>query len=38
MLNKDFKEFAELLNSTGVEYLLVGGLLPTPHFHAGQRR
>ena len=25
MLNKDFKEFAELLNSTGVEYMIVGG-------------
>jgi hypothetical protein len=25
MLNKDFKEFAGLLNSTGVEYLVVGG-------------
>ena len=25
MLNKDFKEFIELLNSTGVEYLIVGG-------------
>jgi hypothetical protein len=25
MLTKDFKEFAELLNSNGVEYLIVGG-------------
>ena len=25
MLNKDFKEFVELLNSIGVEYLVVGG-------------
>ena len=25
MLNKDFKEFVGLLNSTGVEYLVVGG-------------
>ena len=25
MLNRDFKEFAELLNANGVEYLLVGG-------------
>lgn len=25
MLNKDFKEFAELLNANGVEYLIVGG-------------
>lgn len=25
MLNRDFKEFVELLNSTGVEYLVVGG-------------
>lgn len=24
-LNKDFKEFAELLNANGVEYLIVGG-------------
>lgn len=24
MLNRDFKEFVELLNSTGVEYLIVG--------------
>jgi hypothetical protein len=25
MLNRDFKEFAELLDAKGVEYLLVGG-------------
>jgi len=25
MLNKEFKEFVALLNSTGVEYLIVGG-------------
>ena len=25
MLNKDFKEFVGFLNSTGVEYLVVGG-------------
>jgi hypothetical protein len=25
MLNRDFKEFAELLDARGVEYLLVGG-------------
>ena len=25
MLTSDFKEFAELLNSNGVEYLVVGG-------------
>jgi len=25
MLNRDFKEFAELLNANGVEYLVVGG-------------
>lgn len=24
MLSKDFKEFAELLHSNGVEYLIVG--------------
>ena len=33
MLNKDFKEFAELLNSTGVEYLLVGGYALAAHGH-----
>jgi hypothetical protein len=25
MLNNDFKEFAELLNAKGVDYLVVGG-------------
>jgi hypothetical protein len=25
MLNSDFKEFAELLNTQGVDYLVVGG-------------
>jgi hypothetical protein len=33
MLNKDFKEFVELLNSTGVEYLLVGGYALAAHGH-----
>jgi hypothetical protein len=33
MLNKDFKEFAELLNSTGVEYLVVGGYALAAHGH-----
>jgi hypothetical protein len=33
MLNKDFKEFAELLNSTGVEYLIVGGYALAAHGH-----
>ena len=33
MLDKDFKEFAELLNSTGVEYLLVGGYALAAHGH-----
>jgi hypothetical protein len=28
MLTKDFKEFAELLNSNSVEYLIVGGYAP----------
>jgi hypothetical protein len=31
MLNKDFKEFVGLLNSTGVEYLLVGGYALAAH-------
>ena len=31
MLNKDFKEFAELLNSIGVEYLIVGGYALAAH-------
>ncbi|MFM9972764.1 MAG: hypothetical protein ACKVQK_30680 [Burkholderiales bacterium] len=33
MLNKDFKEFAELLNSTRVEYLIVGGYALAAHGH-----
>ena len=33
MLNKDFKEFAELLNCTGVEYLIVGGYALAAHGH-----
>ena len=33
MLDKDFKEFVELLNSTGVEYLLVGGYALAAHGH-----
>ena len=33
MLNKDFKEFAGLLNSTGVEYLVVGGYALAAYGH-----
>jgi hypothetical protein len=33
MLNSDFKEFAELLNAYGVEYLLVGGYALAAHGH-----
>ena len=33
MLNKDFKEFVELLNSIGVEYLIVGGYALAAHGH-----
>lgn len=33
MLSKDFKEFAELLNSIGVEYLVVGGYALAAHGH-----
>jgi len=33
MLSKDFKEFAELLNSNGVEYLIVGGYALAAHGH-----
>ena len=33
MLNKDFKEFVELLNSAGVEYLIVGGYALAAHGH-----
>ena len=31
MLNKDFKEFVELLNSRNVEYLIVGGYALAAH-------
>ena len=33
MLNKDFKEFAELLNSNQVEYLIVGGYALAAYGH-----
>src|SRR5580693_7438002 len=33
MLNKDFKEFVELLNANGVEYLVVGGYALAAHGH-----
>ena len=33
MLNPDFKEFAELLNAKGVEYLVVGGYALAAHGH-----
>lgn len=33
VLNKDFKEFAGLLNSTGVEYLVIGGYALAAHGH-----
>lgn len=33
MLSRDFKEFAELLNSGGVEYLVVGGYALAAHGH-----
>lgn len=33
MLNRDFKEFAELLNARGVEYLVVGGYALAAHGH-----
>ena len=33
MLDKDFREFVELLNSTNVEYLLVGGYALAAHGH-----
>lgn len=33
MLNRDFKEFAELLNAHGVEYLVVGGYALAAHGH-----
>jgi hypothetical protein len=33
MLSKDFRKFVELLSSTGVEYLLVGGYALAAHGH-----
>ncbi len=33
MLNQDFKEFAELLNAHGVDYLVVGGYALAVHGH-----
>jgi predicted nucleotidyltransferase len=33
MLSKDFKEFAELLHSNGVEYLIVGGYALAAYGH-----
>ncbi|MEW6707942.1 MAG: nucleotidyl transferase AbiEii/AbiGii toxin family protein [Pseudomonadota bacterium] len=33
MLNKDFREFVELLNAGGVEYLVVGGYALAAHGH-----
>jgi hypothetical protein len=33
MLSKDFKEFLALLNSNGVEYLVVGGYALAAHGH-----
>lgn len=33
MLNRDFKEFAGLLNAEGVEYLVVGGYALAAHGH-----
>jgi predicted nucleotidyltransferase len=33
MLNKDFREFVELLNAQGVEYLVVGGYALAAHGH-----
>ena len=33
MLNRDFKEFAELLGARGVEYLVVGGYALAAHGH-----
>jgi hypothetical protein len=33
MLNRDFKEFCELLNSISVEYLIVGGYALAAHGH-----
>ena len=33
MLNKDFKEFAQLLNANAVEYMVVGGYALMAHGH-----
>ena len=33
VLNKDFREFVELLDSNGVEYLVVGGYALAAHGH-----
>lgn len=33
MLNRDFREFAELLNAKGVDYLVVGGYALAAHGH-----
>ena len=33
MLNKDFKEFIQLLNSRNVEYLILGGYALAAHGH-----
>lgn len=33
MLNKDFREFIELLNSNKVRYLLIGGYAIAVHGH-----
>lgn len=33
MLSKDFREFAELLNASGAEYLIVGGYALAAHGH-----
>ena len=33
MLNKDFKEFIQLLNSRNAEYLIVGGYALAAHGH-----
>ena len=33
MLNRDFKQFVALLDSTGVESLIVGGCALAPHGH-----
>ena len=33
MLNRDFKEFAELLNAKSVDYLVVGGYALAAHGH-----